>query len=139
MSANALTPPTPPKPCARILYIEDNPQNIRLLRKMLQSGGFEMIDANNGLTGLERAATCKPNIILLDINLPDIDGVEVTRRLKTDPSLAQIPVIAVTANVMYGDRQRFIDAGCDGYLGKPVTRHELLNTVTYFLDKLETP
>ena len=136
MSANARTPGQPGA-CACILYIEDNPQNVRLLRKMLENGGFEMIDASSGLIGLQCAADYKPHIILLDIDLPDIDGVEVTRRLKADAALAHIPVIAVTANVMYGDRQRFIDAGCDGYLAKPVTRHELINTVTYFLDRLD--
>jgi len=117
----------------RILYIEDNPQNMRLVRKMLKLGGYEMLEAVDGLTGVAVAAREVPDLILMDINLPDIDGLEATARLKADPRLASIPVIALTANAMHGDRERFISAGCDGYLAKPVTKNELLNTVSHFL------
>ena len=116
-----------------ILYIEDNPQNMRLVRKMLKIGGYEMIEATDGLSGVALAARETPDLILMDINLPDIDGLEATARLKADPRLAHIPVIALTANAMHGDRERFIAAGCDGYLAKPVTKNELLNTVAHFL------
>lgn len=117
----------------RILYVEDNPQNMRLVRKMLKLGGYEMIEAVDGLTGVAVAARELPDLILMDINLPDIDGLEATARLKADPRLAGIPVIALTANAMHGDRERFMSAGCDGYLAKPVTKNELLNTVNHFL------
>jgi len=122
---------------ATILYIEDNPQNMRLVRKMLRSGGYEMLEAIDGLSGLDLASRGKPNLILLDINLPDIDGMEVTSRLKADATLGQIPIVALTANAMHGDRERFLEAGCDGYLAKPISRTELLNTVKYFLQNIE--
>lgn len=119
----------------KILYVEDNPQNMRLVRKMLGSGGYEMVEALDGMTGLQMAEIEQPVLILLDINLPDIDGIEVTQRIKSNPSLAHIPIVALTANAMFGDRERFLDAGCDGYLAKPVSKTELLNTLAYFLSR----
>lgn len=116
-----------------ILYIEDNPQNMRLVSKMLKIGGYEMIGAEDGLSGLKVAEEQKPELILLDINLPDIDGTEVTARLKKNPELAHIPVIALTANAMFGDRERFLDAGCDDYVSKPVIKTILLETVGRYL------
>ncbi|MFW5748806.1 MAG: response regulator [Chloroflexota bacterium] len=120
----------------KILYIEDNPQNMRLVRKMLLSGGYDMLEAPDGLSGLAIAAREVPDLILMDINLPDIDGMEATGRIKSDPMLQHIPIIALTANAMFGDRERFLSAGCDGYLAKPVSKNELLSTVgLYFGDK----
>lgn len=119
-----------------ILYIEDNPQNMRLVRKMLRASGYNMVEAIDGLSGLDAAQEAKPNLILLDINLPDIDGMEVTSRLKSDQDLRHTPVIALTANAMHGDRERFLEAGCDGYLAKPVSRSELINTIRYFLQQI---
>ncbi|GAB4324993.1 MAG: response regulator [Phototrophicales bacterium] len=116
-----------------ILYVEDNPQNMRLVRKMLKGGGYEMIEAPDGQTGVRLALEFKPDLILMDINLPDIDGLEATRQLKSNPKCDHIPIIALTANAMHGDRERFIEAGCDGYIAKPITRNELLNTINYFL------
>lgn len=116
----------------KILYIEDNPQNMRLVRKMLGVGGYEIIEASNGETGLKMAFEHRPDLILMDINLPDIDGMEVTARLKAAPETSHIPIIALTANAMHGDKERFTQGGCDGYLAKPVTKNELLNTVAYF-------
>ncbi|MEO1286122.1 MAG: response regulator [Chloroflexota bacterium] len=112
-----------------ILYVEDNAQNMRLVRKMLKIGGYEMIGAGDGTKGLEMAKEHNPDLILMDINLPDIDGIEVTKRLKEDPEFADTPIIALTANAMYGDRERYLDAGCDDYLSKPVSKIELLNMV----------
>jgi two-component system, cell cycle response regulator DivK len=120
-----------------ILYIEDNPQNMRLVRKMLASGDYQMLEASDGITGLALASRELPSLILVDINLPDIDGMEVTARIKSDPAMSHIPIIALTANAMYGDRERFLSAGCDGYLAKPVSRKELLDAVGYFLRKNE--
>ena len=121
-----------------ILYVEDNPQNMRLVRKMLKSGGFDMLEAESGLAGLDMASRLVPDLILMDINLPDIDGVEATARIKANPRLTHIPVIALTANAMVGDRDRFLDAGCDGYLAKPVSKNELLNTVTFYLERSQS-
>lgn len=117
-----------------ILYVEDNPQNMRLVRKMLKIGGYTMLEASDGTSGLQMAQQHRPDLILMDINLPDIDGVEATCHLKADPVLRNIPVIALTANAMHGDRERFLDGGCDGYLAKPVTKNELLNMIAYFLE-----
>jgi len=118
---------------AKILYIEDNPQNMRLVRKMLRIGGYDMLEATDGSTGLEMAESERPDLILMDINLPDIDGIEATSRLKASQDLKHIPVIALTANAMFGDKERFLDAGCDGYIAKPVTKNELLNTIALYL------
>ncbi len=117
-----------------ILYIEDNPQNMRLVRKMLQVGGYNMIEATDGNTGVLLADREHPDLILMDINLPDIDGMEATRLLKASSELRHIPVVALTANAMHGDKERFSEAGCDGYLAKPVTKNELLNMIAYYLE-----
>jgi two-component system, cell cycle response regulator DivK len=121
---------------ARILCVEDNPQNMRLVRKMLYSAGYEVIEAVDGASGLA-AAYEMPDLILMDVNLPDIDGLEVTQRIKAVPDLAHIVVIALTANAMHGDRERCLASGCDGYIPKPVTKSELLSTVGHFLNQTE--
>ncbi len=113
----------------RILYIEDNFQNKRLVRKMLQARGFEVLEADDGLTGVEVATRELPDLILMDISLPGIDGVEATQRLKARPDTGEIPIIALTANAMRGDRERFLAAGCDDYLSKPISTAELLDKV----------
>ena len=118
----------------KILYVEDNPQNMRLVRKILTAAGYEVIEATNGLSGIATAEREKPDLILMDVNLPDINGLEATTRLKAmEASIATIPVIALTANAMHGDRENCLAAGCDGYLAKPVMKNELLNTVAIFL------
>jgi len=116
-----------------ILYVEDNPQNMRLVRKMLSAAGYEMLEAMDGASGVEIAQRQRPDLILMDINLPDIDGIQATALIKADLSLRHIPIIALTANAMFGDRERFLEAGCDGYLAKPVSRKELIETVETFL------
>jgi two-component system cell cycle response regulator DivK len=116
-----------------ILYIEDNHLNMRLVRKMLQSLGFTMIEAMTGMVGLDMAAEHLPDLILVDINLPDIDGLKVVVRLKSNPALAHIPAVALTANAMHGDRERCLAGGFDGYIAKPISRMELKNVLTHFL------
>lgn len=118
---------------AKILYIEDNPQNMRLIRKMLTTAGYEMVEAVDGKSGLSAVVREHPDLILMDINLPDIDGTEVTARIKADSQISKIPIIALTANAMIGDKETYLGAGCDGYLAKPVSRTELLNLLSYFL------
>ena len=120
---------------SKILYIEDNPQNMRLVRKILKHAGHEVVEAETGLGGLTVANAERPDLIFVDVNLPDIDGLEVTARLKAEPDLARSPVIALTANAMVGDRERALKAGCDGYLPKPVSRSDLLRTVDEFLSQ----
>jgi len=123
----------------KILYVEDNPQNMRLVRKILMAAGYDVLEAIDGLTGVATAARECPDLILMDVNLPDINGLEATARLKASPQLAWIPIIAVTANAMHGDREHCIAAGCNGYLAKPVMRIELLNTVATFMNQSKTP
>lgn len=124
---------------ARILYVEDNPQNMRLVRKILRSAGYEVLEATEGLAGVSVAAREVPDLILMDINLPDINGLEATARLKASPQLSWIPIIAVTANAMHGDRENCLASGCDGYLAKPVMKNELLQTVATFLSQATPP
>jgi two-component system cell cycle response regulator DivK len=121
----------------KILYIEDNPHNMRLVRKMLKMGGYDVVEALTGQDGLSKAEKERPQLILLDINLPDMDGVEVCDRLRGSDDTHHIPIIALTANAMHGDRERFLNSGMDGYLAKPITRNELLNTVRQFVSSSE--
>jgi two-component system, cell cycle response regulator DivK len=118
---------------ARILYVEDNAQNMRLVRKILTATGYTVLEAVDGLSGLSVAAAEKPDLILMDVNLPDISGLEATGRLKADATTQHIPVIALTANAMHGDRENCLAAGCDGYLAKPVMKAELLSAVESYI------
>jgi two-component system cell cycle response regulator DivK len=115
-----------------VLYIEDNPLNRRLVNKMLKDH-YTILQAPDGQSGIESAHEYKPDVILLDINLPDMHGYDVVTHLKEQAELKNIPVIALTANAMDGDRLNCLEAGCDGYLAKPVMRIELLNTIRRFL------
>ncbi|GAB5490497.1 MAG: response regulator [Phototrophicaceae bacterium] len=117
---------------ARILCVEDNPQNMRLVRKLLKRK-YTVLEAEDGLTGLRIAEEEIPDLILMDINLPDIDGTEVTRRIKAQTHLNHIPIIALTANAMYGDEEKYLAAGCDGYIAKPVMRDKLYREIERFL------
>ena len=116
------------------MYVEDNFQNKRLVRKMLAARGYEVIEAEDGLTGVEMALHEQPDLILMDISLPGIDGVEATQRIKSFEGTQHIPVIALTANAMRGDRERFLAAGCDDYLSKPISMSELLEMLHKYLD-----
>ncbi len=122
---------------ATILYVEDNPQNMRLVRKMLNSAGYQVIEAEDGMSGYQAIIDLRPDLVLMDVNLPDIDGLEVTARIKSLPDYAGIPMLALTANAMHGDRERCLEAGCDGYIPKPVTKNELLSGVAYYLEQAE--
>jgi two-component system cell cycle response regulator DivK len=117
----------------RILCVEDNPQNMRLVRKILTKQGYEVIEAEDGLNGVAMAQNGHPDLILMDVNLPDIDGLEATRRLKAMDEMQHIPIVALTANAMHGDRERCLEAGCDGYVPKPITKSELIATVAHFI------
>lgn len=121
---------------ARILCVEDNPQNMRLVRKLLKRK-YTILEAEDGFTGLRLAEEEIPDLILMDINLPDIDGTEVTRRIKAQAHLNHIPIIALTANAMYGDEEKYLSAGCDGYIAKPVMRDKLYSEIERFLNPEE--
>jgi two-component system cell cycle response regulator DivK len=117
-----------------ILYIEDNPQNMDLVCRILKHvGGYEVLGAANGLTGIEQAENAKPDLILMDVNLPDISGLEAANRIKAMPNLGHIPIIAFTADTNEADRTRYIDAGCDGYLPKPASAQKLLQMVQEYI------
>ena len=119
----------------RILYIEDNPENRMLMRRVLVAEGYLMEEAVDGQSGMEKAAERPPDLILMDINLPEIDGYEVTARLKQLPNMQGVPIIAVTANVMKGDREKTLAAGCDGYIQKPIDIDLLPSQIESFLKK----
>lgn len=105
---------------ATILYIEDNAENRLLVRRILQAEGYDMIEATDGTSGLEVARRAQPDLILLDINLPEVDGYQMVGLLRKVPGMARVPIVALTANVMKGDRERTIAAGCTGYIQKPI-------------------
>ncbi len=117
----------------RILVIEDQEDNRIILRDLLTSAGFEIIEAVNGQEGVDMAEAEKPDLILMDIQLPVIDGYEATRRIKGNPSLASIPIIAVTSYALSGDEAKATAAGCDGYITKPFSPRLLLEKVREFL------
>lgn len=118
-----------------ILYIEDNPDNMRLVQRALESRGYRLLQAKNGLDGISVAENEQVDLILLDINLPDIDGYEVARRLRSSSKnvLATTPIIAVTANALKGDAERALEAGCDVYMSKPINIRELWARVEAFV------
>ena len=104
----------------RILYIDDDFANRVLVQRVVLSEGHELLEAENGIAGLDIARKEKPDIILVDINLPDIDGYEITKRVRSDDIIKDIPVIALTANAMVGDREKALKAGCNDYIAKPI-------------------
>ncbi len=119
----------------RILYIEDNPDNRLLVRRVLMVEGYAVEEAIDGPTGLKMVEASPPDLVLIDINLPEIDGYEVTARLKQLPNMLGVPIVAVTANVMKGDREKTLAAGCDGYIQKPIDIDLLPSQIESFLTK----
>jgi len=114
---------------AQILVVEDNEKNMKLFRDVLQAAGFHTLEATTGGEAIELATEHGPDLALMDIQLPDIDGVETLRRLRSDERTASMPVLALTAQAMEGDRERFLAAGFDGYLSKPVDIAEFVAIV----------
>lgn len=123
----------------RVLVVEDNERNLKLVRDVLQYAGYEIIEASTGKEGVELAQSLTPDVILMDLQLPDIDGMEALRRIRKSPATADVPVIAVTAFAMRNDRARAFDAGFDGYLEKPLSVRELPAQVQQFLTARRTP
>ena len=104
----------------KILVIEDNQQNLYLIRYLLEDCGYEVFEAMDGKEGIEMAASISPDLILLDIQLPTMDGYVVARTLRQNPELAKTPIVAVTSYAMSGDREKALEAGCSGYIEKPI-------------------
>jgi len=103
-----------------ILVVDDNEMNVKLLRWLLEKNGYEVHTAADAKTARVSVRAVRPRLVLMDIQLPDIDGLQLTREFKADPELRDIPVVAVTSYAMKGDRQKSIEAGCDGYITKPI-------------------
>ena len=119
---------------AKILYIEDNAENRFLIQRVLEAEGYTVILAPNARDGLAQAMADPPDLILMDINLPGVDGYTTTARLKATPGLETIKVVALTANVMRGDREKTLAAGCDGYIQKPVDVDQLPRQIARYLE-----
>jgi two-component system cell cycle response regulator DivK len=117
-----------------ILYVEDNPDNRNLIRRVLNAEGYSVIEAVNATQAFEKLEAGGIHIILMDINMPDMDGYTLTAKIKSMEKFSKIPIIAVTANVMRGDREKSLDAGCDGYIQKPID----IDTLTQQIERIVT-
>ena len=118
----------------QVLVVEDNERNMRLFCDVLQASGYRTLEATTGESAVELALEHEPDLVLMDIQLPDIDGVEALGRLRADERFATLPVLALTAQAMEGDRERFLAAGFDGYLSKPVDIAEFVTTVKHYCE-----
>jgi two-component system cell cycle response regulator DivK len=116
-----------------ILYVEDNPENRMLVRRVLTAEGYSVLEAANARVAFEQVARAVPDLILMDINMPEVDGYTLTTEFRKLPLLDKVPIIALTANVMKGDMERSIQAGCDGYIQKPIDIDTLVVQVQKFI------
>lgn len=116
-----------------ILYVEDNADNRTLVRRVLLAEDYELTEAKNASDALAVLESARPDLILMDINMPDMDGYTLTAKIKSMPGFETVPILAITANVMRGDREKTLQAGCDGYLQKPLDIDQLVNEVEKFL------
>ena len=119
----------------KILYIEDNLDNRILVRRVLQVEGYQVLEAEDGPGGIELALEESPDLILVDINMPNMDGYEVTRRLRALDQFRSVPIIALTAKVMKGDREKTLESGCSGYIEKPIDVDRFPTQVSVFLER----
>src|SRR6478672_2879700 len=116
-----------------VLIVEDNELNMKLFRDLLEAHGYRTIGTNNGIAALDLARKQRPDLILMDIQLPEVSGLEVTKWLKEDPELQAIPVVAVTAFAMRGDEERIREGGCQAYLSQPISVPKFIETIRRFL------
>jgi len=121
----------------RILYIEDNEQNLYLITFILKAGGYDVVQARSGEEGIAQADRQTPDLILLDIKMPGMDGYEIARRLRRLPAIQKLPIVAVTSYAMVGDKEKALAAGCDGYIEKPIDPESFLTQVEQHLPKAE--
>lgn len=118
----------------KVLIVEDNELNMKLFADLLDAHGFETVQTREGLKAISMAKECKPDLILMDIQLPEVSGLEVTKWIKDDKTLANIPIIAVTAFAMKGDEKRIRDGGCEAYISKPINVSSFLATIRKFIN-----
>lgn len=123
---------------ARVLIIEDNPSNMKLASLVLSKAGFEVLKASNAIDGIEIATREKPQVILMDVQLPGMDGLEATRRLRTGAATGDLCIIAMTALAMPGDEEKTRQAGCDGYISKPIRYTQLVEQLNLIIQKAGT-
>ena len=117
----------------RILIVEDNDLNLKLFRDLLSANGYETFETKDGMEAISLTRNMKPDLILMDIQLPEISGLEITQKIKADPEISQIPVVAVTAFAMKDDEEKILAAGCQAYISKPISIDHFLSTVKSFL------
>jgi two-component system, cell cycle response regulator DivK len=120
---------------AKILYVEDNSDNRKLVRRVLEVEGYEVVEAKDGFQAMECLESERIDLALMDINMPEMDGYTLTARIKAVPQFSKLPIVAVTANVMRGDRERSLQAGCDGYIQKPIDIDTLSQQIERFLTR----
>jgi len=121
----------------KILVVEDNERNMYLISFILGKMGHKVVQAGTGERGVELAALERPDLILMDIQLPGIDGLETTRRIRQSPECADIPIIAITSYAMTGDREHLLAAGCTGYIEKPINPETIMGEIASYLDRRE--
>lgn len=121
----------------KILIIEDNDLNLKLFRDLLEANGYKTVETKEGLNALDLAKREMPDLILMDIQLPEISGLDVTRKIKAEPDVRDIPIIAVTAFAMKDDEEKILRAGCEAYISKPISITNFLETVKQFLNQGE--
>ena len=118
-----------------ILYVEDNPDNRLLVRRVLLSEDYSLLEATDAMDALNVLKTARPDLILMEINMPDMDGYTLTAKIKSLPGFERVPILAVTANVMRGDKEKTLEAGCDGYIQKPLDIEQLTREIEKFLSR----
>jgi two-component system, cell cycle response regulator DivK len=118
-----------------ILYVEDNPDNRMLVKRILLAEDYSLLEAIDGTDALNVLKTTHPDLILMDINMPDMDGYTLTAKIKALPGFERVPILALTANVMRGDKERTLEAGCDGYIQKPLDIDQLTREIEKFLSR----
>ena len=124
-----------PESKGTILYVEDNPDNRLLVRRVLLSEDYSLLEATDAMDALNVLQTARPDLILMDINMPDMDGYTLTAKIKSLPGFERVPILAVTANVMRGDKEKTLEAGCDGYIQKPLDIEQLTREIEKFLSR----
>jgi two-component system, cell cycle response regulator DivK len=126
---------TSPNQKTTIMYVEDNLENRVLVRRILVAEDYTMLEAVSAADALHQLESARPDLILMDINMPDMDGYTLTARIKSTPGFERIPILALTANVMRGDKEKTLEAGCDGYIQKPLDIDQLIREVERFLPR----